>query len=561
MEQRETPQTHFEKRPYIDIVPSTYEADKQLIDAANKGETITELTTFEGYFQRIAEQDPVYMAHLETLLTQKQERFPESSKGMHDRRLQMVVPAYREGENMEQFLNNIKSQFEDSDHTDWGVTFVIDYSLPYRKPEEFGGFKEMRDAIHRFIKENPQYSSRLDYIYYTRQKGLEVLPVGLARKIGEDVLMLEKFKLEKQNNASEGKPLYLGLMDMDTGHLSEGLLDEMRSSLPEQEDEDPVVVRVQGSFDSPDVKEHLYLHPLQMMWEGVTSEVGKNSKHNPFNIGRLSAVPARELAMTGGGFAKVLQFPDEDIRHGLQIEWQLHNVSTVEVDGKYSTSARREVKTVEGLLQLLEDNGGVFNKQALRCGALIDMYGSWKDNSFRRAFGNVNDVNGDNKNPLENPEYFNKAVPPHLLETVVNAFYRFTASSMFAIDTLSESDKTPEIQQFKKDFLAGKRPYFDVQLSTLAFLKELHDTDPDRFAEVKPLLEQADAKAKQAVSSVLDRNSVNYELDETPLYGIIEGTGSLKDGALKDDSTPLEKRFKISNDQTRYMQNIKAAVQ
>src|SRR5690606_34961600 len=105
---------------------------------------------------------------------------------------------------------------------------------------------------------------------------------------------------------------------------------------------------------------------------------------------------------------------------------------------------------------------------------------------------------------------------------------RFTASSMFTVDVLSRSALTPEIQKLREEFLQGKRPYFDVQLSTLAFLKVLYDTEPKRFEEIKPLLAEADRKAKEAVGRVLEGNGVKYTVSENPLYGITEGTGSFE---------------------------------
>ncbi|CAN5153077.1 hypothetical protein BH09PAT2_BH09PAT2_11160 [soil metagenome] len=341
-------------RPHFIEAPTVYRPNDTLIEAANAGEIITEEEAFEGYFARMEAEDPEYMKQLHRIVETREKRYPEATNDRSDRRLQFIVPAYREGENMPTFLQALKTQFENSDELNWGVTFVIDHAFPYRNAYERTAKCKMEEEISLFIKENPQYAPHLDTVFFTRKKNTEtpVLPIGLARKVGSDVLMYERMKATQQNqDGTQERPLYLGLMDMDTNPTTPDLASEMVGLLPKDTQEKAKIVRVKGSFLPEDVKANLCIHPMQMMWEGTTSEVGKNAWHTPFNIGRGSAIPARELAMTGGVFAGKLEFPDEDIRQGAQIKSRIHGIETVEPVGRYATSSRREVNTVQGVIQ------------------------------------------------------------------------------------------------------------------------------------------------------------------------------------------------------------------
>jgi hypothetical protein len=547
-------------RPHIMECPTIYEPNQDLIDAANEGKEILEEQAFHDYFQNIETKDSHYAEQVKLMAAERAKLFPEAVGAVQDKTLQFVVPAYREGENMTTFLANIKAQFEQSDRTDWGVTVVMDHAIPYRNSYETTARKNMQDAVHTFVKDNPQYAARLDYVFYTRRKDTKdpVLPVGLARKVGEDVLMYERLQADEKNPKKPNqKPLYLGLMDLDTGHLSPGVMHEMVEAIPKTTEERAKVIRVRGSYDKTDVQENLFLHPLQMMWEGSTSEVGKNTKYNPFNVGRLSAVPGREYAMSGGGFARKLEFPDEDIRHGIQIAWRLNNIDTHEVEGRYSTSARREVNTVRGIMEWLKVNGGQFDTATMEIGALLRMYGDWSNNTYRKDLGNVATTGEGSIDPLANPESFNKAVPPLLIEALTNASYRFAFHAMYGIDKLSTSPDAPEIMDLKKRFLAGEIPHFRVELDTVELVKHIAKTDPERFERLKPLLKEVDDLSRASTEEILKEQGVHYEVVDTdPIYGLLEEGVPDEEGEIDRDKIVLRAPFKILEDQSGYMHNI-----
>lgn len=550
-------------RPFFYDCPSVYEPNHALIEALNQGEPVTEAAAFGEYFQNIEEKDPEYMVQIKSIVANRAQLFPDSS--LTPPRLRLIIPAYREGENMPRYLESMKQQFEQAGTDDTGVTFVIDYAIPHKNHNEEEAEAVMTDAVHTFLTTNPQYSGRVDYIAYTRAQDTPtpLLPVGLARKVGEDVIMYESWQ-NGQKNGKETKPLYIGQMDIDADTMTPGLFGAIARELPGAEDTNPTIVRVRGSFNKQDVKANPHLHPLQMMWEGATSKVGEHTKHNPFTIGRLSVIPARELAVTGGGFAKKLDFPDEDIRKGIQIGWYLDNVDVVEVEGKYSTSARRELYMMNTLMQMSNETGGNFNLAILKCAALIDMYGDWAKNTYRKQLGNVTVY--DTKDAFMSSEYFHAPLPPALIEQMANAFYRFTTFSIFAVDSLADHPETPEVAKLKNRFLRGEIPYFQVQLDTMAFIYQLVRTDPSRFEKLKPLLAHADRSAQQAIVDILLEHNVDFTVlnREIPFYGIQEALlkkrpqdGKQTDEEQRADQTPLHLRFKIGTDQTAYMQSIK----
>jgi hypothetical protein len=551
-------------RPYITECPDHYLPSAQLLEQAQRGEVVSQEMAFCTYFKQMKDKDPNYYDQILKMVDQRSKNFIESQRVINGRKLQIVIPAYREGENMDNILTRLSEQMlfgEDN----WGVTIVIDHAIPYRNRYETSAKNEMIDKITLFLKENPQYKNRLDYIFYTRRKdsAKQALPVGLARKVGEDVLMREWLN-GQLGKTGEAQPFYLGLMDMDTAKLSPGLLSEMANAVPNREDENARVIRVKGSFDKIDIQHNLDIHPLQMMWEGTTSEVGRNSKHNPFNIGRLSAVPARELAMTGGGFAKRLQFPDEDIRHGIQIKWNLPHVYTLELSGRYSTSARREVNTVEGVRRRIEENGGEFDLATMEIGALIRMYGDWSNNTYRRDLGNITgSINEEEDNPLQHVGIFEKHIPTQLIQTMANAFYRFTAFSMYAVDALGDHIDASEIQNLKSQFLQGEIPYFQVQLKTLDMLRKIAIEEPDRFHRLKSVLAQVDTKARQSVAKVLQDHGISFDLQEGTIFGLLEelNYGSLFSGHEPKngrDNIKLSAPFKIIAGQKGYMNNVRS---
>jgi|GEM_PF-2236664 len=550
-------------RPFFTDCPSVYEPNRPLIESINNGELVTQVTAFNEYFKNIEEKDPAYMVQIKSIVGNRSQLFPDPS--LTPPRLRFIVPAYREGENMPRYLESMKQQFEQAGTEDIGVTFVMDYAIPHKNPHEEEAEVVMKDAVHTFLDTNPQYRGRVDYMTYTRAQDTPtaILPVGLARKVGEDVTMYESWQ-NGQKNGGDTKPLYIGQMDIDADTMTPGLFGQIARELPEAEDANPTIVRVRGSFDRGDVKANPHLHPLQMMWEGATSQVGEHTKHNPFTIGRFSVIPARELAITGGGFAKKLDFPDEDIRKGIQIGWQLDNVDVAEVEGKYSTSARRELQMMNTLMQMSQETGGDFSLAILKCAALIDMYGDWAKNTYRKQLGNVTVY--DTTDAFMSSEYFNAPLPPVLIEQMANAFYRFTTFSMFAVDSLADDPRAPEVTDLKNKFLRGEIPYFQVQLDTMALIYDLARSDPQRFEKLKPILAHVDRNAQQAVSNILVDQGVDFSVQahEGPFYGIQEARlkkraddGEQTAAEQQADQTPLQIRFKIGSDQTGYMETIR----
>lgn len=552
---------------FFERAPTMYDANQDLIERSNRGEVFPESFVFGEYFKRMEELDPQYLEQIRTITAQRAERFPEAVDAIATRRLQIVVPAYREAENLAGFLESMKAQIDDSPEGNWGVTLAMDYPIPGKFPDEPGALAEMITIFDQFIANNPDYAKYFDFVTYARRLNSDILSVGLPRTVGEDVLMYEKLAAAQQGKAGE-QPFYIGLMDTDTAGLSAGLFDEMERALPEDQRQRPRVVRVRGGFLRDEVIEDPVLHPYEIMWEGSTSAVGKQTTHNPFNIGRLSAVPARELAMTGGGFAKQLNFPDEDIRKGIQMSWQLNNIETVELKGRYQTSGRRELKMMQGLMQMVEDRHGVFDTETLRVAGLIEMYGKWTSETFRRSLGNVgNGVILEHFDPIRNPDHFNHAVPPELIEAMTNSFYRFTTFVMFAIDKLA----TTEFEEFdglRRQFLAGEIPYFEVELTLLDRIRNIYKRDPARFEQMSGLLEEADTAARQAIAAILIENDIafQYEPPNGPILGILEDSENdpEDDGGqhiVFRNGIQLQAPFRILENQKTYQRKLQRLLQ
>jgi hypothetical protein len=478
-------------------------------------------------------------------------QFPEMAEQLAEHRFQIVVPAYREGESIDHFLGLLKEQREADPTAEWGVTIVLNYAIPMAQQMESAAKQEVQDKIDAFLVNNPDMKGHLNYFFYYRRKdpAATMLPVALSRKVGEDVTMYQRMQQSLSKNSEaplEQPPLYLGMMDIDTGDLSPGVFNEVVQAINKKPEESAVIVRARGAFDRRDLKDHPSIFPLEMMWEGITSQVGRKSDHNPFNMGRFSAIPARELALTGGCFVGKLEFPDEDIRHGIQIAWQLPDVHTIEVDGGYTTSARREIGAVRDVAALVEHTKGAFTLQAMEVAALIRMYGNWGNELIR---GKLSIDQAPDADVYEDQKKFNKALPHDLIETTVNAFYRFTAFSIYAVDVLAQAGGAPEVAQWREEFLRAEKPYFRVQLDTLQLIRDISKNNPVEFERLKPLLAEVDAKARTAVREVLNENHVNYTVDESvgTIYGVLEEP----EEGQERDHTVLQAPFKISEDQTR----------
>ncbi|MCA9372086.1 hypothetical protein KC726_04260 [Candidatus Woesebacteria bacterium] len=512
-----------------------------MIEEINKGEFVSEETAFHNYFSTMQRVDPDYFFQLERMVNNRQKLgFTNNSQ------LQIVVPAYREGPSMSCFLRQIKDQCNNYGQLPCDFTFVFDHAVPYRNRYENTARKEMELAIKLFLESFPEISPHINFVSYKRRKSTNepVLPVGLARKVGEDVLMLERLR-KKEESSVELPPLYLGLMDIDTSNLSFGLFEEMHNLLPSLSTENPRIVRVQGSYDRNWLRMYPQLHALEMMWEGVFSAIGNKTRHNPFNIGRLSAVPARELAITGGGFPGKLNFTDEDIRHGIQIAWQLKNIQTVEPKGKYATSPRREIHTVNGVKQLLSESSDL-TVDLLQCAALIKMYAHWSQNMYR-------DQATPHEDALLTYDAFMQHTSAPLIEGFTNAFFRFTAFSIIAIDELS--DLAPEITELKNKFLSGEIAYFEVELGTIDFLRQL-SKNPERTASLLSKLQNIVKKSTDIISQILQKNGIDFDLldlSEIPL-GINEG--NVNAFLHLDPNQILQPVYKIHGDLTAYYDNF-----
>src|SRR3990172_5559223 len=127
--------------------------------------------------------------------------FHRTDGDARNRRFTFIVPGYHEGENINAYLAELKDQMDVGDERDWGFTFVFDYAAKdnpgWRKRGERGphltevlAVKEMTEAIEEFRRMNPRYADRIDYVFFRRNPDAKnrVLPVALARNVGEDVL-------------------------------------------------------------------------------------------------------------------------------------------------------------------------------------------------------------------------------------------------------------------------------------------------------------------------------------------------------------------------------------
>ncbi len=541
-------------RPYITAATNHYELNPGAIDRALRGEFDDEVNVLKSYFSVVQERDAAYLEQIQGLVAKRAERL-ESSGAYPDRRIQMIVPTYRESEHLGLFLEAVDKQFQTTDRRGWGVTFVFNYKIPYVNSREYEEYKTMQKIIHNFLVDRPYLKRHIDTIFYTRAANTdpELHSTSLARKVGEDVIMLERLHAGARLNQYEVAPFYLGLMDADITGLTDGLFGQIESELPDKQNDIPVIVRARGQFDRRDVKDNLYLHPLQMIWEGATAEIARGTGHNPFNIGRLSVVPAREFAMTGGGLPHLLEFTDEDIRRGIQIAWQLRFVNVKEVSS-FETSARREKHVMSDLKQMLIDSEGRFDRYALECAALIRMYSVWANETYRGG-ESIEDAKNE---VLTNIHEFQKIVPPQLIEVMANAFYRFTLFSVYAIDELWHSPHAPEIRQLRDQFLKGKIPYFRVQLGVIDFIRHLDQHDHARFESLRPLLEGVDQKARKSMVSILAEHDVVFQVDDSdPLCGIIERGKPDEEGILAKENFIVKAPIRIPANQVLYMHSVR----
>ncbi|MBI3384899.1 hypothetical protein HY030_01765 [Candidatus Gottesmanbacteria bacterium] len=506
-------------RAYFADAPNMYERNVDLIESLNAGHTITDDDAMDWYFQRQRSVDPAYMREIDRIRAARQRLCPEAAALIPLRRLNLIIPTYREEAVLPSFLATMQRQFVGSKETDWGITFVFNYALPPKKENEFDSCRRMLDTIRTFLQENPRLRPRIDWITYATGPKLadKILPVSFARTVGEDTVMSERIATDIKNP----QPFYLGLNDADVYSLSPGLINAMVAALPNMYNEPSRIIRVRGSYDRVDVRKNPHLHPLEMVWEGVTSAIGLTTTHNPFNIGRLSAVPARELAMTGGGFVNRLEFTDEDIRRGIQVAWQLPNTQTVEIPGYYVTSARRELETMDVAKFMMEQKGRRFDYEAMRHAALIEMYANFAARNYRSAESS-DGVQLSTKNIFASDEAFSKAVPSSVIGAVVNAFHRFTLFGIFAIEKLQNSPHAEEVSKLRADFLKGAIPYFRVQLDTHEFLLNLPRNDARRYSKLRPLLGEVDEQSRTVVRQILEKYGIVFTEDREPIYGLQE---------------------------------------
>lgn len=497
---------------FLTQCPTVYERNAVLTDRLLSEEPVSDTEAFSQYFARIQENDQEYWHFLLELNEQKRRRCPEAFKALPERRLQVIVPAYREGENSERFFGGLKQQFQETPGN-WGITVVINHEIPYKHSFEVSEAKAIEAGIEKFLDDNPSLHSRIDFVSYaTRHSDTNpILPNSMARKVGEDLMMLEKLRSEASNQS----PLYLGQMDMDGDFLlPTGMMRQALTQLPTSFSEKPVILRAKGSIEKEAIKTNPQMLVFQMVWEEGISAIGRLAKHNPFALGRFGIFPAREYALTGGGLARQLRFIDEDIRRNIQIAWTFP-CQTIEIDGIYATSARREIHFMNALNDIVRRNGGKFTLEVLETAAMIRMYNNkdWATHDYRQNLGN------DTSLSPSGPE----KISPQLVEAMANAWCRFTLFSIFALDKLSSHPDAIEISHLRNKFLRGECAYLDIQLATNEFLRDLFLHDSARLERLKPALTEADEQARIAIRQMLDKYQVKFLEDKSERrFGVTE---------------------------------------
>lgn len=529
-------------RPLIVDCPKMYKPISPLLEREKRGDMPSEPEVLDAYFDQLEKGDFSYFQHIQAIAASRQTQFREPSVQLPDRRMQVVIPVYREGENIDQLLEILKKQLQSDASPAWGATLVFNYAVPYANPHEFSKVRDMMAKVDAFRRDNPGLQRHIDYMTFARKKNTQtpIFPVALARKVGNDVIMYERKKMVAA--AENPAPFYLSMMDADIVGVSEKLFDTILRALPENQADKPRIVRVRGSFDKREIKNDPFLHVFSELWEGATSAIGTRTTHNPFTVGRFSVIPMREHALTGGVLAKNLPFTDEDIRLALQIAARGIPIQTVEVN-RYVTSARREVRTLQSLMQLLSDHNGRFDVETLECAALIRMYSHFAGNDHRSEFGNAGGGNG------------REAVPAALIQAMANAFYRFTTFSMFAVDRLYTSEDAPEVADLMRRFLAGDLAYFDVQIQTLKFIQDIFHNYPEWFESLKPTLADAEKLSRETIEEILKKNKIHYSYvePEEPIYGITEPGARINVADNVSDGVILRAPFQIQEDQAEYM--------
>src|SRR5437588_254255 len=75
-------------RAHISDCPKVYAADTRLIEATNRGERVPEALALSEYFGRLRTGDAEYMTQIDRIVAEREQKFPDSVRGMGDRRLQ-----------------------------------------------------------------------------------------------------------------------------------------------------------------------------------------------------------------------------------------------------------------------------------------------------------------------------------------------------------------------------------------------------------------------------------------------------------------------------------------
>ena len=137
---------------------------------------------------------------------------------------------------------------------------------------------------------------------------------------------------------------------------------------------------------------------------------------------------------------KKLRFIDEDVRRGIQIAWRF-KIRVLETENTYATSSRRELHFMNALRSMVLGNKGKFTTEVLETAAMIRMYDNkvWATHDYRRNLHNLARISSRSINN------FSQEVPSHLIEAMVNAWYKFTLYSIFAIEQLWKNSATPYI--------------------------------------------------------------------------------------------------------------------
>ncbi len=491
-----------EKEIFFSHAPRVYLNDSLLSRKLINSKSVTDEQAMRRYFQKIKRGDKKYWKLLLQLYNQKSNQFPESFNAILSHQLQIITPAYREGENLSRYFKGLLRQFKETPDC-WGVTIVINYEIPYKNPLELDAVKIMEDGVIHFLNKNPKYKSRLDFVTYSTSSkmNIPILPNSMARKVGEDLTML-CWMTANDNTV----PNYLGMLDMDGDLSNSTLIKEVLNLLPRTTKVKPVIIRSKGVVDREAVRKNRHLFIFQIMWEGGISAVGRLTHHNPFALGRFGIFPAREYAISGGGMPKKLRFIDEDVRRGIQIAWRF-KIRVLETENTYATSSRRELHFMNALRSMVLGNKGKFTTEVLETAAMIRMYDNkvWATHDYRRNLHNLARISSRSINN------FSQEVPSHLIEAMVNAWYKFTLYSIFAIEQLWKNSATPYINTLREKFLSGESSYLDIQIETYALLQEISKSNSLRSKKLFSILRSIDKKVRSVIRKILLKYQINFK--------------------------------------------------